>query len=177
MRTAICPGSFDPVTYGHLDIIGRAALIFDKLIVAVSYNPAKNPLFTIEERIELLRGVLSSYPNIEVKAFTGLTVDLAIESNAKAIVRGLRVVSDFENEFRMALTNQKLACQIETVFLMTKAEYSFISSTTVKEVASFGGSLSGLVPPLVEEKLREKFKGCTRTKEGYDHCGPAECPK
>jgi pantetheine-phosphate adenylyltransferase len=158
MRTAICPGSFDPVTYGHLDIIGRAALLFDKLIVAVSYNPAKNPLFTIEERTELLRGVLSNYPNIEVKAFTGLTVDVAIECKAKAIVRGLRVVSDFENEFRMALTNQKLACHIETVFLMTKAEYSFISSTTAKEVASFGGSLRSLVPPLVEEKLREKFK-------------------
>ncbi|TEB05529.1 Phosphopantetheine adenylyltransferase [Pelotomaculum schinkii] len=160
MRTAICPGSFDPVTYGHLDIIGRAALIFDKLIVAVSYNPGKNPLFSIEERIQLLQGVLSNYPNIEVKAFSGLTVDAAIECKAKAIIRGLRVVSDFENEFRMALTNQKLACHIETVFLMTKAEYSFISSTTVKEVASFGGSLRSLVPPLVEEKLREKFKRC-----------------
>lgn len=160
MRTAICPGSFDPVTYGHLDIIGRAALIFDRLIVAVSYNPGKNPLFTIDERIHLLQGVLSNYPNIEVKSFTGLTVDAAIECKAKAIVRGLRVISDFENEFRMALTNQKLACHIETVFLMTKAEYSFISSTTVKEVAAFGGSLRSLVPPLVEERLREKFKRC-----------------
>jgi len=158
MRTAICPGSFDPVTYGHLDIISRAALLFDKLIVVVSCNPLKNPLFTIEERVELLQNVLSYYPNIEVKAFTGLTVDVALECNAKAIVRGLRVISDFENEFRMALTNQKLACHIETVFLMTKAEFSFISSTTVKEVASFGGSLRSLVPPLVEERIKEKFK-------------------
>lgn len=158
MRAAICPGSFDPVTCGHLDIISRASQIFDKLIVAVSYNPGKTPLFTIEERLELLQGVLTNYPNIEVKAFTGLTVDAAIQCGAKAIVRGLRVVSDFENEFRMALTNQKLDCQIETVFLMTKAEYSFISSTTVKEVAAFGGSLKSLVPPLVEKKLREKFK-------------------
>ncbi|WP_134219631.1 pantetheine-phosphate adenylyltransferase [Pelotomaculum sp. FP] len=158
MRTAICPGSFDPVTYGHLDIISRAAMIFDKLIVVVSCNPAKNQLFTIKERVELLQSVLSNYPNIEVKAFTGLTVDVALECNAKAIVRGLRVISDFENEFRMALTNQKLACHIETVFLMTKAEFSYISSTTVKEVASFGGSLRSLVPPLVEERIKEKFK-------------------
>ncbi|HBC93474.1 MAG TPA: pantetheine-phosphate adenylyltransferase [Pelotomaculum sp.] len=163
MRTAICPGSFDPVTYGHLDIISRAAMIFDKLIVVVSCNPAKNQLFTIKERVELLQGVLSNYPNIEVKAFTGLIVDVALECNAKAIVRGLRVISDFENEFRMALTNQKLACHIETVFLMTKAEFSYISSTTVKEVASFGGSLRSLVPPLVEERIKEKFK---RYREG-----------
>ncbi|WP_190259283.1 pantetheine-phosphate adenylyltransferase [Pelotomaculum schinkii] len=163
MRTAICPGSFDPVTYGHLDIISRAAMIFDKLIVVVSCNPAKNQLFTIKERVELLQSVLSNYPNIEVKAFTGLIVDVALECNAKAIVRGLRVISDFENEFRMALTNQKLACHIETVFLMTKAEFSYISSTTVKEVASFGGSLRSLVPPLVEERIKEKFK---RYREG-----------
>ncbi|TEB13866.1 Phosphopantetheine adenylyltransferase [Pelotomaculum sp. FP] len=133
-------------------------MIFDKLIVVVSCNPAKNQLFTIKERVELLQSVLSNYPNIEVKAFTGLTVDVALECNAKAIVRGLRVISDFENEFRMALTNQKLACHIETVFLMTKAEFSYISSTTVKEVASFGGSLRSLVPPLVEERIKEKFK-------------------
>ncbi|TEB05015.1 Phosphopantetheine adenylyltransferase [Pelotomaculum schinkii] len=138
-------------------------MIFDKLIVVVSCNPAKNQLFTIKERVELLQSVLSNYPNIEVKAFTGLIVDVALECNAKAIVRGLRVISDFENEFRMALTNQKLACHIETVFLMTKAEFSYISSTTVKEVASFGGSLRSLVPPLVEERIKEKFK---RYREG-----------
>lgn len=165
------------MTYGHLDIIGRAALIFDKLIVAVSYNPAKNPLFSSEERIQLLQGVLTNFHNIEVMSFEGLTVDLAIASKAKAIVRGLRVVSDFENEFRMALTNQKLACHIETVFLMTKAEYSFINSTTVKEIASFGGSLRSLVPPFVEEKLREKFKRSCGDKEGDNRCGSVECPK
>lgn len=158
MRTAICPGSFDPVTLGHLDIIGRASLIFSRLIVAVSRNPIKNPLFTIEERVEMLREVLSSYPNVEIDSFGGLTVDYAIAHKAKAVVRGLRVISDFENEFRMALTNKKLACHLETVFLMSRAEYSFISSTTVKEVAAFGGSVRGLVPPLVEKRLKDKFK-------------------
>jgi len=158
LRTAICPGSFDPVTYGHLDIFGRVSLLFDHVIVAVSRNPIKNPLFSIEERVELLKSVLTNYPNIEVSSFEGLTVNYAIKCKAIAIVRGLRVISDFENEFRMALTNKKLACHVETVFLMTKAEYSFINSSTVKEIASFGGSLRSLVPPIVEEKLREKMK-------------------
>lgn len=158
MRVAICPGSFDPVTYGHLDIIGRASLIFDKVIVAVSRNPIKDPLFSIQERIEMLKGVTTPYANVEVDSFDGLTVDYAIQRKAKSIVRGLRVISDFENEFRMALTNQKLACHIETVFLMTKAEFSFISSSTVKEVASFGGSVRSLVPPLVEERLKDKAR-------------------
>ncbi|MGI6491610.1 MAG: pantetheine-phosphate adenylyltransferase [Pelotomaculum sp.] len=166
MTIAVCPGSFDPVTYGHLDIITRAAKLFDKLVVAVAYNPGKNPLFSIEERVALMQGVLAEYPNIEVRSFNGLTVDLAQEYQAKSIVRGLRVISDFENEFRMALTNQKLACHIETVFLMTKAEYSFISSTTVREVASFGGALNNLVPPLVEQKLKEKYKNLYSKKRG-----------
>lgn len=158
MRTAICPGSFDPVTLGHLDIIGRASLIFDKLIVAVSRNPIKNPLFTIEERLDMLKEVLLPYHNVEIDSFGGLTVNYAIHHKAIAVVRGLRVISDFENEFRMALTNKKIACHIETVFLMTRAEYSFISSTTVKEVAAFGGSVRGLVPPQVEQRLKDKFK-------------------
>lgn len=158
MKTAIYPGSFDPVTMGHFDIIGRASLIFSKLIVAVSRNPVKNSLFTIEERVEMLREVVAPYPNVEVDSFDGLTVHYAIKRKAKAIVRGLRVISDFENEFRMALTNKKLASHLETVFLMTRAEYSFISSTTVKEVASFGGSVRGLVPPPVEYRLKEKLK-------------------
>jgi pantetheine-phosphate adenylyltransferase len=162
LKVAICPGSFDPVTYGHLDIIGRASLIFDKVIVAVSRNPIKNPMFSIQERVEMLKGVTTPYANVEVDSFDGLTVDYAIQRKAKSIVRGLRVISDFENEFRMALTNQRLACHIETVFLMTKAEFSFISSSTVKEVASFGGSVRSLVPPLVEERLKEKYK--TRPK-------------
>ncbi|MCL6634975.1 MAG: pantetheine-phosphate adenylyltransferase [Peptococcaceae bacterium] len=163
MRTAVCPGSFDPVTNGHLDIIGRASSLFDRVIVAVSRNPVKQPLFTIEERVEMLKGVLAPYPNVEVDSFEGLTVNYAVQQKAKAIVRGLRVISDFENEFRMALTNKKLACNIETVFLMTRAEFSFISSSTVKEVASFGGSLQGLVPPLVEERLKEKYKGLSQS--------------
>jgi pantetheine-phosphate adenylyltransferase len=166
LRTAICPGSFDPVTYGHLDIFGRVSQLFDHVIVAVSRNPIKNPLFTIEERVEMLKSVLANYPNIEVSSFDGLTVNYAIERKAIAIVRGLRVISDFENEFRMALTNKKLACHVETVFLMTKAEYSFINSSTVKEIASFGGSLRNLVPPVVEEKLREKMKNLGLVKEG-----------
>ena len=157
MRTAICPGSFDPDTMGHLDIIGRASLIFDKLIVAVSRNPIKNPLFTIEERLEMLKEVLSPYHNVEIDSFDGLTVNYAIKYKAIAVVRGLRVISDFENEFRMALTNKKIACHIETVFLMTRAEYSFISSTTVKEVAAFGGSVRSLVPPQVEQRLKDRF--------------------
>lgn len=158
MRTAICPGSFDPVTNGHLDIIGRASLLFDRVIVAVSRNPVKDPLFSIQERVEMLKEVILPYPNVEVDSFEGLTVNYAIKQKAKAIVRGLRVISDFENEFRMALTNQKLACHIETVFLMTKAEFSFISSSTVREVAFFNGSVRSLVPPMVEERLKGKFK-------------------
>lgn len=159
MPVAICPGSFDPVTLGHLDIIGRASVLFDRVIVAVSRNPTKNPLFTIEERVGMLQEVLSGYHNVEVDSFDGLTVHYAIKQKARAIIRGLRVISDFENEFRMALTNKRLACDIETVFLMTRAEYSFISSTTVKEIALFGGSVRALVPPLVQTKLQEKYKG------------------
>lgn len=166
MRRVICPGSFDPVTYGHLDIIGRATLLFDELVVAVSVNPMKKPLFSIDERIEMLSDALSPYPNVVISKFYGLTVNFALEQNAKAIVRGLRVMSDFENEFRMALTNKKLACHIETVFLMTKDEYSFISSSTVREVAFFGGSVRNLVPPMVEERLKAKFKTCATGKEG-----------
>ncbi|HOV78530.1 MAG TPA: pantetheine-phosphate adenylyltransferase [Bacillota bacterium] len=158
MRTAICPGSFDPVTFGHLDIISRASLLFDRVIVAVLRNPAKKSLFSIEERLEMLSKVLSGYHNVEVDSFDGLTVHYAVEQKARAIIRGLRVISDFENEFRMALTNKRLACHIETVFLMTRAEYSFISSTTVKEIASFGGSVRALVPPLVEERLKRKYE-------------------
>lgn len=176
MRTAICPGSFDPVTFGHLDIIERASLLFDRLIVAVARNQIKNPLFTSEERVEMLKEVLEPHKNVIVDSFDGLTVDYAIHQNAKAIVRGLRVVSDFENEFRMALTNKKLACQVETVFLMTKGEYSFISSSTVKEIASYGGSLRSLVPPLVEEKVRKKLKTCHEVKEVFEKGGYVESP-
>lgn len=162
MRRAICPGSFDPITYGHLDIIGRASVLFDEIIVAVARNPIKSPLFSIEERVKMIEEVVSDYQNVKVRAFDGLTVNYALNQKAGAIVRGLRVISDFENEFRMALTNKKLACDVETVFLMTKAEFSFISSSTVKEVASYGGVVHSLVPPLVENKLKEKFNRTCR---------------
>ncbi len=157
MRVAIYPGSFDPVTNGHLDIIERAATLFDKLIVAVSLNPGKKPLFTVEERLEMLSEVTSYLGNVCIDSYQGLTVNYAREKNAQAIIRGLRAISDFENEFMMALTNKKLQASVETIFLMTRAEYSFISSSAVKEVASFSGCVKDLVPPVVEKRLREKF--------------------
>lgn len=162
MRRAICPGSFDPITFGHLDIIGRASLIFDEVIVAVAQNPLKSSLFSTEERVKMIEEVVSEYKNVIVRSFDGLTVNYALSQKAGAIVRGLRVISDFENEFRMALTNKNLACDVETVFLMTKAEFSFISSSTVKEVASYGGEVRSLVPPLVEGKLKERFNRTCR---------------
>lgn len=157
MRLAIYPGSFDPVTNGHLDIIERAASLFDSLIVAVSMNPGKKPLFTVEERTQMLSEVTSPFNNVITDSFKGLTVNFACEKKAVAIIRGLRAISDFENEFMMALTNKKLQPAVETIFLMTRAEYSFISSSAVKEVVSFGGCVRDLVPPMVEKKLREKY--------------------
>ena len=164
MRIAVCPGSFDPITLGHLDIIVRASVLFDLVIAAVSRNPIKNPLFTIEERVEMLRLVLEPYPNVKVDSFHGLTVYYAAEQKATAIVRGLRVVSDFEDEFRMALINKNLDNNVETIFLMTSAENSFISSSAVKDVAYFHGPLERLVPPLVVKRLEEKLKN------GSDFC-------
>ncbi|MBF7082363.1 pantetheine-phosphate adenylyltransferase [Desulfallas sp. Bu1-1] len=158
MRIAVYPGSFDPVTNGHLDIIERAAILFDRLIVAVSLNPGKQPLFSVEERMDMLKEVTQPFYNVIVDAFNGLTVNFAKKNEAQAIIRGLRAISDFENEFMMALTNKKLQTSVETVFLMTRAEYSFISSSAVKEVASFGGCVKDMVPPVVAERLREKFK-------------------
>ncbi|MCL6557835.1 MAG: pantetheine-phosphate adenylyltransferase [Firmicutes bacterium] len=157
MKIAIYPGTFDPVTNGHLDIIARGAALFDRLIVAVAENPGKKPLFSRAERLEMLREVLKDFPKVEVDFFDGLTVEYARSRGACAIIRGLRAISDFENEFVMALTNKKLAPEIETVFLMTEAQYSFISSSAIKEVASYGGCLKGMVPPLVEVKLRAQF--------------------
>ncbi|MDQ0285853.1 pantetheine-phosphate adenylyltransferase [Desulfofundulus luciae] len=157
MRIAVYPGSFDPITNGHLDVIERAACLFDQLVVAVSRNTSKKPLFTVSERLEMLREVLQPYYNVVVDSFDGLTVNYAKRLGAQAIIRGLRAISDFENEFMMALTNKKLVPSIDTLFLMTRAEYSFISSSAVKEVAYFGGCVRDLVPPVVEQKLREKF--------------------
>jgi pantetheine-phosphate adenylyltransferase len=158
VNIAVYPGSFDPVTSGHLDIIRRAVTLFDQVIVAVAYNSAKEPLFTVSERLEMLRTVLADLPNVRVDAYRGLTVRYAQEQGARALIRGLRAVSDFESEFTMALTNKKLAPEIETVFLMTEAKYSFISSGSVKEVARYQGCLDDMVPDPVARMLRDKFR-------------------
>lgn len=157
MNTAIYPGSFDPVTYGHIDIIERSANFFDKLIVAVLSNPRKTPLFTAEERIEMIRESVKHIPNVEVESFNGLLVDFARFKKARIIIKGLRAVSDFEYELQMALMNKKLDKDIETFFMMTSTKYSYLSSSVVKEVASFGGCIRGLVPSIVEERLKGKL--------------------
>ncbi|PKM82592.1 MAG: pantetheine-phosphate adenylyltransferase [Firmicutes bacterium HGW-Firmicutes-14] len=157
MKLAVYPGSFDPVTNGHVDIIERAAQLFDHVIVAVSKNSGKKPLFTLEERVKILNNVLVQYKNVSVDSFEGLTVKYASIKNAQAIIRGLRAISDFENEFQMALTNKKLEPNVETVFMMSRAKWSFLSSSVVKEVASLGGCIEEFVPGLVEKRLKEKF--------------------
>ncbi len=157
---AIYPGAFDPITYGHIDLVKRALRIFDRLIVAIGENPAKKPLFSVEERLEMIREALDDYEfgdRVEVASFPGLLVDFAREKGASVIVRGLRAVSDFEYEFQLALMNRKLNRQIDTIFLMPGFRWFYISSTIVKEAARFGGDVSDLVPPNVKEKLREKF--------------------
>ena len=159
MRVAIYPGSFDPITNGHLDVISRACNLFDRVIIAVAKNPRKKPLFSAAERLRMLREVLAGFPKVQVDSYERLTVEYARKRGACAIIRGLRVISDFETEFVMALTNKKLAPEIETVFLMTEAQYSFISSSVVKELASYGGCLQGMVPPVIEARLRAKFAG------------------
>ena len=155
-KKAIYPGSFDPVTNGHVDIIERAAGLFDEVIVAVATNLDKAPLFTVEERVEMLREACRRLPNVSVEVFTGLLVRYAGARKANVIVKGLRALSDFEFEFEMALMNRRLDDGIETVFMMTNAEYSYLSSGIIKEVAGFGGSVKGLVPPIVEEYLKRK---------------------
>lgn len=157
MKIGVYPGSFDPVTNGHLDIIERASALFDKLIVAVSLNSRKNHLFDMEERVKILQEVLQPFPNVVVDSFTGLTVNFVEKKDAQAIVRGLRATSDFESEFQMAVTNKKLKPKIETLFLMSKPEYTFLSSSMVKEVASLNGCIVDFVPDLVLEKIREKY--------------------
>lgn len=156
MSISIYPGSFDPVTLGHIDIIKRAAKMTDVLIVGVLKNSAKRGLFTIEEREDMLRQVTMDIPNIEIKSFDGLLVDFAKENNANTIVRGLRAITDFDYELQMAQTNRALYEGADTIFIPTSIEYSFLSSTTVREIASFGGDISKFVVPYVEEKLKEK---------------------
>lgn len=153
---AICPGSFDPVTMGHLDIIERTAATFHRAVVAVLDNPVKTALFSTAERCELLRRATSHLKNVEVKHFDGLLMDFARAENARVIVKGLRALSDFEVEFQMALVNKHLAPEIETMFMVTRPEFSFLSSSMVKELARFGGNLTGLVIPAVEEALLAK---------------------
>ena len=157
MKTAICPGSFDPVTYGHIDIIKRAAKIFDKVIVGVLVNVEKKPWFTIEERTDLLKKTVGDIPNVEIEGFDGLLVDFAAERNADVIVKGLRAVSDFEYEFQMALTNSKLNNNIETVFLTTSAENMYLSSSIVKQVGLLGGDIAPFVPECVRDEILQRI--------------------
>jgi pantetheine-phosphate adenylyltransferase len=156
--TAICPGSYDPVTLGHVDVIGRAASIFDRVVVGVVGSPQhKTPLFTLDERVGFLREALAELPNVEVAVFSELVVDFARRWQAKAIVKGLRVISDFEWEFQMNQLNRHLAPEIETVYVMASPQVSFVSSSGVKEIATFGGDVSELVPPTVAARFREMF--------------------
>ena len=156
-RIAVCPGSFDPLTMGHVDIIERGARLFDRIVVAVLANEAKTPLFSTAERVQIIREVLRGRDNVEVDTFDGgLLVDYAERKGASVVVRGLRAVSDFEYEFQMALMNRRLDHDIETVFMMPAEQYTYISSRLIKEVFMLGGEVEGLVPPIVEDKLRAK---------------------
>lgn len=157
MKKAVCPGSFDPVTYGHIDIIERAAKTFDHVVVAVMFNPRKKPLFTVEEREEMLREATSHIPNVSVTSAEGLLVDFARQHGCQAIVKGLRPIQDFDYEWQMGMVNHDLDSGIETFFLMSRMNYSYLSSSIVRELAFYGRSLKGLVPAGVERRLREKF--------------------
>jgi pantetheine-phosphate adenylyltransferase len=156
-RTAIYPGSFDPVTNGHLDIVERGLKLFDKIIVAILLNPGKDPLFTLEERISMLDASMKNFSNVEIGTFDGLLVDYAEQRGAQGILRGLRALSDFEYEFQLALMNRKLNREVQTVFLMTGMRWIYTSSSIIKEAAQFGGNIRGMVPHVVLERLKGKF--------------------
>ena len=158
MRTVIYPGSFDPVTNGHLDVIQRAARLFDRVIVAVAENDGKNPLFTLAERAALVRQAVRHLPHVEADVFEGLLVEYCAHRKAQAIIRGLRAISDFEFEFQLALMNRKLNENVETIFMMPKETYTFLSSRMVKEIARLGGDVSTFVPPHVQAALRKKLR-------------------
>ncbi len=157
MKRAVYPGTFDPVTYGHLDVIKRGSKIFDELIVAVGHNPLKDPLFTINERMDMISKNTRKISNIKVDCFKGMLIDYMKEKQTNVILRGIRTVSDFENEFQRALTNRVLKADIETVFIMTSQEYSFLNSGLIKEAVSLGGDISKFVPSDVEKLLQQKF--------------------
>ncbi len=158
MTTAVYPGSFDPVTYGHLDVIERAAKSFDRVIVGVLNNSAKCPLFSVEERVMMLKKATARLDNVDIRAFSGLSVEFAKQCEAKVIIRGLRAITDFEYELQMAQTNRVLASDVDTMFLTTSLEFAYLSSTTVKEVAGFGGDISKFVPAFVMEEVHKKLK-------------------
>ena len=165
MKIGIYPGSFDPVTFGHLDIIERGAKIVDKLIVGVLTNNAKTPLFSSEERVRMINNLTKHLDNVEAKAFDGLTVDFAHAEGATVIVRGLRAVTDFEYELQLAQTNKVIAPDIDTIFLTTNLKYSYLSSSTVKEIASFGGDIHEFVSPEVQDRMKGKFKAVTKHEQ------------
>ncbi|RZS92892.1 pantetheine-phosphate adenylyltransferase [Cuneatibacter caecimuris] len=157
MSKAIYPGSFDPVTFGHLDVISRASKVVDHLIVGVLNNTSKSPLFSVEERVTMLKKAVKSLPNVEIQSFSGLLVDFAAASGASVIVRGLRAVTDFEYELQMSQTNRKIAPEVDTVFFTTSLQYAYLSSSTVKEIAMFGGDISQFVPDFVAAEVEKKF--------------------
>jgi pantetheine-phosphate adenylyltransferase len=156
-QAALCAGTFDPITMGHLDVIERASRIFPRIVIGVATNPGKNPLFSLDERISLVKAATAHLEGIEIDSFSGLLVDFTKSKDVQVIVRGLRAFSDFEYEFQMALTNRKLNPDIETIFLMPKQDYSYVSSSNVREVAALGGDISQFVPPPVQEALKERF--------------------
>lgn len=158
MKKAIYPGSFDPVTYGHLDIIQRAAKIFDELTVSVLDNKAKHPLFSTDERVRMLKEVTKDLNNVRIASYDGLLIDYAKKSGANVVIRGLRAITDFDFELQLAQTNRKLYDSVDTVFLTTSLDYAYLSSSTVREVASFGGDISKFVPPYVAESIYDKYK-------------------
>ena len=162
-KLAIYPGSFDPVTNGHIDIIVRGLKVFDRIVVGILNNPEKNPLFTVTERKAMLEASLKSFANVEVDIFDGLLVDYALQRGAQAILRGMRAVSDFEYEFQMALMNRRLNREIQTVFLMTGLRWIFTSSSIIKEAARFGGNITGMVPKIVNQQLQRKFAALDRS--------------
>ena len=164
MVIAVYPGSFDPATYGHLDIIKRASVSFDKVIVGVLHNSAKSPLFSVEERVNILENITGDIPNVKIQAFGGLSVNFAKNCEAKVIIRGLRAITDFEYELQMAQTNRILSTDVDTMFLTTSLQYAYLSSTTVKEAASFGADISKFVPDYVVRQVEAKLSGMNHRK-------------